>query len=435
MKHYRFTALLPFFVFLMIFILLNVFYGETGTNVNDNFPIFAAFIAIVFSFFTFHRKESLNEKIDVFIKGSSQPIVLHMCYIFLFSTVFTHVLERIGSLDSAVSISLTLIPSWCILPGMFMIASLFSFMVGTSMGAIAAFMPITINIANQLNFNPSLMTATIICGAMFGDNLSILSDTTIAAVKVTKTNMRKKFLLNLKIAIPAFIGTIALLFMQNSFIVGSLNAYQSPAITNIDFIRMLPYASAFYCALIGIDILAVLLIGIIFAINVGLIQGSFTIIEIISVIFDGFYASKSMVNVFILVLFLSGLSKIISYNGGIDYLLNVLDKQIRTKKHAKIVTLLLILLVNITIAINTISIIVTGAIASRIGNEYNIDSAETACILDIGSCITQGILPYSPQILLAASMAHVSALSLLPYLYYQYLLAISLISAVLLAKK
>lgn len=435
MKQARIIGLAPFIVFLGTFITLSVAFRHCSPGIADNFPIFSVLIALIFSFFTFAKKHSINEKLDIAIKGSAQPIILHMCYIFLFSTVFTQVLKQTGAIDSAVKICLFLIPAWSILPGIFCIASLFSLIVGTSMGAIASFMPIGISLAQHLNIDLSLVTATIISGAMFGDNLSILSDTTIAAVKIAKANMREKFLLNFKIAFIPFISTLAILIYKNFYIAHNANLSQNLTPQSIDIINILPYILAFYLAIIGIDILAVLIICIISAIGIGIYAQKLTFFDSINVVFNGFYNSKEMVNVFILVLLLAALSKIISYNGGIEYLLKKLQKNISSRKYGRFAQLILVSIVNTAIAINTISIIVTGPIATKIGDEYDIEPHETATVLDIGSCITQGILPYTPQLLLAASMAHISTISILPHLYYQYLLTVSLLVTLSLLKK
>lgn len=425
MKDTRYQALIPFGLFLIVFVSLNIIYSSTNIS-HDNFPIFAAFVALIASFFTFQKQETLNERVEVFIQGSTQAMVIHMCYIFYVSTVFTTILEQTGGIAAAVNISLSCIPAWCVLPGILIVTSLFSFTVGTSMGAIAAFMPIATSIAAYLSLNPSIMAATVVCGAMFGDNLSILSDTTIAAVKITNSSMKKKFRLNSIIAIPAFIASVVVLTYQNHLISTAMKLSHQTSISMLDFFKILPYVATFYLALTGLDILIVLIFGIIFAIGIGISLDNLTLLQAVNLMFDGFYASKGMVNVFILVLLLAGLSKIISHNGGIDYLIDQLKHKISNALHAKIAIFLLVTLINMTIAINTISILITGSVATSIGDDYKIDSAETACILDIASCVSQGLLPYAPQLLLAASMAQVSAISLLPYLYYQYFLAISL---------
>lgn len=435
MKQARAIGLLPFIVFLGTFTSLSYTLKGFAASTTDSLPIFSVMVALIFSFFTFNKKHSINEKLTIAVKGSAQPIILHMCYIFLFSTVFTQILKQIGAIDSAVKMCLFLIPAWSILPGIFCIASLFSLIVGTSMGAIAAFMPIGTSLAGYLDINLSLVTATIISGAMFGDNLSILSDTTIAAVKIAKANMKKKLILNFKIAIIPFIATISLLMYQNFCITKHMTLQHIDIPNFIDIINVIPYILAFYLAIVGIDILAVLIICIIAALCIGIYTQSIMPIYMINMVFEGFYNSKEMVNVFLLVLLLAALSKIISYNGGIEYLLQKLQKNIHSKKYSRFAQLILVSIVNTAIAINTISIIITGPIATKIGDEYDIEPHETATILDIGSCITQGILPYAPQLLLAGSMANISTISILPYLYYQYFLLLSLLITLHILKK
>ena len=429
----KYTALIPFGVFLTTFILLNIIYHE-GSICKDNFPIFSAFIAIITAFFTFRKNESLNEKVEIFLQGCTQNIIIHMCYIFYISTVFTAILETTGSITSVVNISLLLVPTWCITPGLFIVSSLFSLIVGTSMGAIAAFMPIAVSLAEHLAINPSLIAATIVCGAMFGDNLSMLSDTTISAVKITNSSMQEKLWLNIKIAAPAFLASLIVLMYQNYTITNTCATITHLGINYIDAIKVIPYVITFALALTGLDILIVLVIGSWLAMAIGLLMKNLTLLQAINIVFDGFYASKGMVNVFILVLLLAGLSKIITHNGGIDYVIEKLKHTIADPIQAKLAILFLVSAINMTIAINTIAILITGPIANKISDDCNIEPAQTACILDIGSCLSQGLLPYAPQLLLAACMAKVSAVSLLPYLYYQYFLAISLLFNILLTK-
>jgi Na+/H+ antiporter NhaC len=421
-------ALIPFFIFLITFILLHVLYPDATLNVKDNFAIFSVFIALLSAIFTFPEQTTFQKKIDIFIEGSAHSIIIHMCYIFLFSTVFTYILEKIGAIQAAVSLSLDFIPTSYILPGIFIVTSLFSLTIGSSMGAIAAFMPIVIEIARVAGIPLPLIAGTVMCGAMFGDNLSMLSDTTIAAVKITGCSMKAKFKLNVLIALPAFIGAILVLIYQNSFYTNTMREVIDYQATKSDFISLLPYLLVFGLALKGIDILAVLVAGIISATVMGIAFHTFTFAESITFIFDGFYQSKAMVHVFILVIFLSGLSKIIAHNGGLEYILRKAEQWASQQIHARFAIFFLVGFVNCAIAINTISIVLVGTIARKLGTDYQLKKAEVATILDIGSCVSQGILPYTPQMLLITSMAKISAVSILPYLWYQYFLLASLFS-------
>jgi len=414
-------SLLPFLIFLTTFSALNFIYPNVAPSIKDDFPIFAAFVAIIVAFFTFKPKTSLNDKINVFVQGAAQPLIIHMCFIFLISTVFTHVLEKIGGVQAMVNISLQLISSSFILPGMFVVSSLFSFAIGSSMGTIAAFMPIASAIALQLTISPEFMAGTIVCGAMFGDNLSILSDTTIAAVQITGSNMKEKIKANAKIALPASLLTIILLCYVNQTMTLDTTVPLLSSINDLDFIKIIPYITAFGLALYGLDILAVLSIGTIVATGIGLYLHNFTFVETTNFLFNGFYQSKGMVAVFILILFLAGLSKIVEHNGGIEYLLQRIQQHASSTKSIRLSIFILVSAVNVMVAINTISILITGPIANKLGAN-KVNRAEIATILDLGSCITQGVLPYAPQILLATSMSSISPLSIMPYLYYQYIL-------------
>ena len=420
----KFIVLLPGIIFSFVFFLLNILY--TNTVIRENSPIFAAFIALIVSIFTFQKKETFNKRIEVFIEGSSELIVIHMCYIIFLSTIFTTILEYTGSMASAVNICLHIIPSWFILPGMFLSSSIFAFTLGTSLGVIAAFTAVAISISHHIGLNPSLVAATIVCGSICGENLSILSDLNIISSKITGSSMIKKILLDIKITLPSLIGTILLLTYKNSLIATTIDFENLPALSSLDFIKSLPYMVAFYLGLTGLDIIIVMMSGIILALIIGVLLHNFTILTAINLLFDGFYHTKDMVNLFILVVLLSGLTAIIKYNGGFEYLITSIKKRITNKFHARISIFILITLINITIAIHTLSILIAGPIAIQIGNDSHLDSSETACILNISSCISQGLLPYTPQLLLAASLAQVSAISLLPYLYYQYFLAVSL---------
>lgn len=430
----NFIALFPAFIFLIVFALLNIVYNADSL-IRDGSPIFAAFIALMVSIFTFQKNETFNERIDIFVQGSSQPIVVHMCYVFFLSTIFTTILEHTGSMASAVNVCLHIFPTWLILPGMFLGACFCSLIIGTSIGIIAAFMPIAMNLSNHLHLNPSIIASTIICGSVFGDNLSILSDTTIAVVKITGTTMSKKLLLNIQIILPAFIVTVALLTYQNSLIASHHYLYNISDISFIDLIKALPYTITFYLALTGLDIIFVMILGIIIAVGVGLLLNKFTILTAINFMFDGFYDSKDMVSLFILVVLLSGLSAIITHNGGIQYLINKIKYKVSNTRHAKFAILCFVVFVNAIIAINSIAIVISGPAVRQIAEECDLDLTETACILDITSSAMQGLLPYTPQLLLAASIAHVSVVSILPYLYYQFFLMISLFIFIFLKPK
>jgi Na+/H+ antiporter NhaC len=416
------SALVIFAIIIMMNFLCNL-----QSNDHESISIFIIFIALIFAMFSFRKNESFNERLEIFMKGSSQSIVVHMCYIFFLTTIFTTILERTGSIDSAVNVCLHIFPNWLILPGIFLGASFFTFTVGSSIGAIAAFMPVAINVAEHIHINPSLMAATIVCGCVFGDNLSVSSDSSILSVKIADTTMFKKFFLNIKICLPAFITTLVLLTYHNSLIPGCGHIHNLLDLNFYDTIKALPYTITFILALTGIDIIFVTVIGIVIAMSIGIYLDNFTIPMAINFMFDGLYHAREVVHLFIVAVLLSGLIAIITHNGWIEYLIKKLKEKISNTWHAKFVIFGVVALVNIIVAINSIAIMIAGPTVQQIGHECDIEPAETACILGIVSCALQGLLPYAPQLVLAASIARVSPVSLLPYLYYQFFLLLSLV--------
>lgn len=419
-------SLLPFLVFFSVFIGLNIYYPLAEANIKSDFAIFSVFIALITSFFIFKKNTSINERIEVFIKGAAQETIIHMCFVFLFSTMLSYALERTGGSESAVEIALYLIPHNFILPGIFIATSLVSTCLGTSMGAIVTFMPIFYKLSQELFIDTPLVAGIVVGGAIFGDNLSLISDTTIAAVKVTGSNMYEKVKDNIIIAFPAALITLVILtYLNNSYIIIKPPIFL-PAISILNFLKIMPYILTFILAFIGFDILFELVVGIILAIGIGIYFEKITLLDTLTLFNHGFYESKGIVSIFILVLLLSGLSQIVQHNGGIEYLLNLLGKEKKSQAKTKLEILALIMLVNTAIAINTISILLTGPIAAKIAHK-KISPARVANILDIGACITQGILPYTPQMLLAATICKISPLSILSYLIYPYLLFITLI--------
>ena len=431
----------PFIVFLLLYFLLNVYTDNAGTiytsmqNVKNGLPIFSAFIAVIYSFFTFSKPTSLHKKIEIFLSGSANTAILYMYYIFIFSTAFSHILAKSGGINSAVNIGLTCLPIAYILPGVFIIVSIFSISIGSSLGTITAFTPIAYGIAQSLHINPALMASIVISGSMFGDNLSMISDTTIAASKSTQSKMIDKFKDNVLLATPAFIGTLIILFFFNTPIIEEgIQQYINSSISLQDYINISPYLVVLIMSVLGIDVLAVLGVGSFFGATIGILQNKFSFLDATSFIFEGFYGQKSMVRILILFMFISGLAKVIKHNGGLNYLLEKLKNKSKTPQQAQFFIILLTILINATIAINTLSIIITGPIAKKIGDKFNIPGGRVACLLDVAATSTQGFLPYAPMMLLASSLSHVSVFEIMKYLTYQPLLFISMIVSVIIFK-
>jgi Na+/H+ antiporter NhaC len=343
-----------------------------------------------------------------------------MGYIFIFSAVFTYVMRLIGGVDVAAALGLYFIPKSLILPGLFTVVSIFAVAIGSSMGTIAAFLPIGIGIASKLGINPSLMAGVIVGGSMLGDNLSLISDTTIAATQTTGCRMSDKFKMNFWLVLPAFFLTFAVLAWLNYGITSeSTHELLLSHVGRYDALKILPYGLILGLALLGLDVIAVLLVGIVSALGIGVWYGYFSFTESTSMIVDGFSQSRDIQQVLLLSFFVAGLSKIVEHNGGLRFLLDRLSRRVKSKAGAEVVVAVLIFVVNAAVAINTVAILITGPVAKRIGTRFDIPGKRLACILDIFSCICQGVIPYAPQLLLAGSIAGVSSVSIIPYLHYQ----------------
>ncbi len=427
----------PFLIFLVLYISLSFAVSQTDYSIDFaqtiryGLPIFSAFIATVFGlFFTFTEKRNLHDKIEIFLDGAANPTILYMYFIFIFSTALSHILERSGGLESAISVGLTYMPTSYMLPGMFMFTSIFSFATGTSLGSIAALMPIAHGIAQSLHINPALMAAVVVSGSMFGDNLSVISDTTIAATRSTGSKMTDKFKENIYLATPAFLVTLALLFYFSETS-PDIAFLQTTTLTKTDFINVLPYGLVLLLAFAGVEVLAVLGAGALLGATIGIVQTKFSFLEATSFIFEGFYGQKSMVRIVILLMFISGLSKIIEHNGGFSYLLDKMSKKAQNGCQAQLLIAFLTIIINITIAINTLSILLTGPIAKKLADKFNIPGGRVACLLDVAATSTQGFLPYAPMMILASTLSHTPVFSIMKYLTYQPLLFISMIASTL----
>ena len=417
-------ALSPLFLFVGFFLVSALFFGSQIS------PLFSCIIAIIYSFFTFKEKIGLNKKIEIFLAGNAHPAVIAMCYIFIFSAVLTYILKIIGGIDAAVAIGLYILPHQYLLPGLFLIISLFFFLIGSSMGAIAAFLPVGIGIAHNVGIDAALMAGIVVSGAMIGDNISIISDTTIAATQTTGARMMDKFYANIRLVIPAFIITTIILFFKNQNIaIEPTEIAIAPTIG--DCIKIAPYGLVFAGALLGCDVIAVLLLGIFAAMAIGISMGTFNCVEATQLFLKGYAQDASGIHeVLILVLLVAGLSHIVAYNGGIEFLLNQFQTRIKNKAGAEIYISLLVFFVNAAIAINTIAILVTGPLAKKIADNARIEPKRTACLLDLVACICQGILPYAAQLLLAASLAGVSSVAIMPHLHYQWLVLVMTILSI-----
>ncbi|KYD19459.1 Na+/H+ antiporter NhaC family protein [Saccharococcus caldoxylosilyticus] len=403
-------ALFPFVVFLVLFIGAGIAMGDFY-----KFPVIVAILIAASISLMMNPKESLTKKVEVFTKGAGNADVMLMVIIFLLAGAFSEVTKKMGAVESTVNLALSVIPQNLLIVGLFIIGCFISISLGTSMGTIVALAPIGVGISEQTDISLALSMAAVIGGAMFGDNLSFISDTTIAAVRTQNTKMKDKFKVNFFIVLPAAIITIVLFWI--------FSAGEQAEMTNQSFnwIKILPYLGVLVTALMGVNVLVVLAGGILLTGIIGLLDGSYNAMGLIQAIGDGV---AGMQELSLLAILISGMVEVIKHNGGIDYLLQLVTRNVKSKKGAQFGIAGLVSLTNLSTANNTISILIAGPLAKNIADQYDIDPRKSASILDIFSCCFQGLIPYGAQMLLAAGVASISPLSILQYSFYPILIGV-----------
>ncbi|MCG1011176.1 Na+/H+ antiporter NhaC family protein [Tepidanaerobacter sp. GT38] len=415
------TALLPLVVFLALFLGSGIYFNMQGVDMafyQLPAPV-AAIVGIILAFVM--GKGSIDEKMDTFVSGVGDSNIIIMCMIYLLAGAFSAVARAMGGVESTVNFGLSIIPPSLILPGIFIIACFVSTSMGTSMGTISAVAPIAVEMAIKAQLPVAVAVGAVVGGAMFGDNLSMISDTTIAATRTQGCEMRDKFIMNFKIALPAAILTIIIMIISGV-------SGQIPDDLGYSVIKIVPYIAVLVLALLGINVFLVLIIGIVLGGVIGLLDGSFTLIAFTQTIYDGF---TSMQEIFILSLLVGGLAALISKEGGVDYLLNTITSRIKSVRGAEAGISALVSVADICTANNTVAIVITGPMAKQIADENGVDPRRSASLLDIFSCIWQGIIPYGAQLLLAGQLSQLSPIEIMPSLYYPYLLAIVAILAII----
>lgn len=409
----RFLGLTP----ILLFMLLVIGSGVLTQNFST-MPILVAFtISAGFALLLNDSKKRLSiaEKIDIFCQGGGDKTIILLAIIFLLAGAFYAVTIDIGARDATVNWALHYVPTAYLLPGLFIITSFIAFAMGTSMGTITAITPIGIGLAESLGVPVPLAVGIVIGGAMFGDNLSFISDTTIAATRTQGVQLRDKFKANLIIVLPAALLTAILLIF--------VDIDGSAVITSKDYDAwlILPYLLIIICALFGVNVIGVLGVGIGSACAVGLTKGLFTLPSMLLSIQKGMGWMQDMVAI---ALMIGGIVALMKAYGGIQWLVSQITTRISSKKGAEYGTAVLVSALDIATANNTIAIVSTGPIAKDLGEKYDLDPRRTASLLDIFSCGFQGLVPYGGQLLAAASLAGLSPLVLTPYCWYPMLILV-----------
>lgn len=419
MKNGNAWALIPLLLFVLLFLGVGIISGDFTTM-----PLNVAITITVIVALLMNRKETFAKKVEVFTKGAGHSNIILMVLIFILAGAFSTTAEKMGGVSSTVNLGLSLIPQNLIIVGLFIICMFVSISMGTSVGTVAAIAPVGFGFAQATDVPAALAMATVVGGAMFGDNLSMISDTTIAAVRTQKTKMSDKFKVNFKIVLPGAIITIIILFfLTNGISIDHTKNY------DYNLIKVIPYLLVLILALVGINVIIVLIGGTVLAGIIGLIDGSFGWNGLLNAISKGIIG---MEDIAMIALLIGGLVGIIQHNGGIDWLLNFVRSKVKSKRGAELGIASLVSAADISTANNTISIIMAGPLAKNIADEYDVDPRKSASILDIfGGCF-QGLLPYSPQVISAAGVAGISPFLMLQYSIYPILLGVCGLVAIIL---
>ena len=397
-------TLSPLLVFLCLYLVVSLI-------VNDFYkvPITVAFLVSSVYAIAITKGLSLNERVMQYSQGAANKNVMLMIWIFILAGAFAQSAKDIGAIDATVNLTLQLLPGNLLLAGFFLAACFISLSIGTSVGTVVALVPVIAGIAEKTGMDMAFMTAIVVGGAFFGDNLSFISDTTIAATRTQGCAMKDKFKVNFRIVFPA------------AFVVLSYYVYRGFGINvphdtyPIEWIKVLPYIVVLATAFMGFNVALVLLLGIIATGAVGICTGSIDIFDWFGSLGAGM---NGMGELIIITLMAGGMLELIRFNGGVDYIIHVLTRKINGKKGAEMCIGALVAIANVCTANNTIAIITVGPLANDIATKYGVDKRKSASILDTFSCVVQGIIPYGAQMLMAAKLASLSPLSIIEYLYY-----------------
>ncbi len=424
------SALFPIVVFLVLY-LGNGIYFEYINPLEGQMGFYVVSVVLSFSIalicaFVQNRKLSFNEKIHLCAVGIGDDNIVTMLFIFILAGAFSGIASAAGGATSAANMLLSVIPSGFELPGLYLIACLISMAMGTSVGSITVLTPIAVAVAANGVSLPFCVGA-VVGGSMFGDNLSFISDTTIAATKTQGVAMKDKFRTNIMLALPAAIITFVILLIH-SF----LNRSELVGVFDFNILEAVPYFLVLILSVIGINVFAVLTVGIISFFVVGLITGSLVYSSALSSMGEGI---SGMFETMIVTILVASITALIKNNGGFEVILQLIRKKANTKRGAMFGITALTAFLDVATANNTVAIVVAAPIAKEIGDEYEIEPRKVASLLDISSCIVQGIIPYGAQLLVASSIARMPSLSFVPFLIYPFILAVVVILSITFEKK
>lgn len=411
-------ALSPLLLFVALYVGLSLVAGDFY-----KVPMTVVFLLVSVYAIVISGGLPLQKRINTFSQGAGSSNLLLMLWIYVLAGAFAASAKQMGAIDATVNMCLTYLPANMLLPGLFLAACFISLAIGTSVGTVVALTPIAVGIAQSADASIPLTAAVIVGGAYFGDNLSFISDTTIVATQTQGCSMKDKFRVNFLIVSPAVIVVLAIYTVMGM-------GFSAPGnVPDVKWLKVLPYLTVLVTAVCGMNVMAVLVLGIILCGVIGLIDGSYDLFTWMTSMGEGIV---SMGELIVIAMMAGGLLELIRENGGIDYIIEKLTARINGKRGAELSIASLVSLVNCCTANNTVAILTVGTIAKKIGDQYGVDNRKVASILDTFSCAVQGVIPYGVQMLLAAGLAGVSPMRILPYLYYPMAIGIASLLSILL---
>ena len=411
-------ALSPLLVFIVFYLVTSIIAGDFY-----KIPITVAFMVSSIYAIIVSGGKPIMQRVDTYSRGAATVQMMLMIWIFVLAGAFAHSAKSMGCIDATVNLTLNLLPPQMILAGMFLAACFISLSVGTSVGTIAALTPIAAGVAGETGTDLAFMTAIIVGGSFFGDNLSFISDTTIMATQTQGCRLSDKFRVNVFIVAPAAIIILIVYLLMGS------GVHAPTQLQSVEWIKVVPYMIVLVTAVLGMNVMAVLTVGIILTGIIGLLTGSFDIYGWFGAMGTGIL---SMGELIIVTMMAGGMLELIKKQGGIDFIIRQMTKHVNSKRGAELSIAALVSFVGVCTANNTVAILTVGGIAKQIGDRFGVDNKKCASILDTFSCTIQGIIPYGAQLLIASGLAAINPVSILPYLYYPFVLGIVALLSILL---
>lgn len=421
-------ALSPLFLLIVLIVAFTV-YSVDSSHQDTRLSLTVAFMISSIYAVAISGGMPVRKRVDTYSKGAGANNLMLMLWIYVLAGSFAASAKAMGAVDATVNLALSILPASMILPGLFLAACFISVSIGTSVGTVVALVPIAAGLAHSMDANVGMMTAIIVGGAYFGDNLSFISDTTVVATQTQNCKMSDKFKVNSMIVVPA---AVLVLIAYSVMGVG----LQTPThINEVEYMKVLPYLTVLVTAIAGMNVMAVLTLGTLLCGAIGIgshllgASGSYDLFGWFSAMGNGIIGMGELI---IIAMMAGGMLEIIRENGGIDFIINKITAHVNSKRGAELSIAALVSMVNICTANNTVAILTVGNISKKIGDRFGVDNRKAASILDTFSCMVQGLIPYGVQMLLAAGLANLSPMDILPYLYYPLAIGVAALLAILL---